>query len=259
MNDYAASRPEPPRPGYLWTNPEEALVRQHYPTQGPGLCAELLPHRGIAAIYAKARALKLTAPTHGGTHGRRFARKYPITDPIDRIITEGYRHAKARGDIKAIAARAGRPKWWVHKRAVALGLTILRIRPLEWSRPEMAILEEFGACDLKTIGAKLRAAGFTRTATAIEVQRKRAQIDTSDPDIWTARDLGQLLGVDGATVADWVRRRGLIAERKDWGSNGAYRITRRALREWLIGHHGYVDLRRVDQPWFWGLVLGGDG
>lgn len=30
-----------------------------------------------------------------------------------------------------------------------------------------------------------------------------------------------------------------------------------ALRKWLQTHHGYVDLRRVDQPWFWGLVLGG--
>ena len=250
------SRQEPRTPGYLWTTTEEALVRQHYPTKGPIYCAELLPHRGLAAIYAKAHALGLRAPTSGGTAGQRFARKYPITDEIDQIITAGYRTAKARGDIKAIAARAGRPKWWVHKRAVALGLTILRIKPLEWSRPEMAILEEFGACDVKTIGAKLRAAGFKRSATAIEVQRKRSGIDTTDPDSWTARDLGRLLGVDGVTVADWVRRRGLKADRKKWGPNGAYRIKRKALREWLQTHHGYVDLRKVDQPWFWRLVLG---
>lgn len=242
--------------GYHWTTTEEAVLREHYPTQGAQRCADLLPHRGQAAVHAKAHKLGLRAPK-GTTTGMRFAKKYPQSDQVDSIITATYRSITKRGDIKALAIRVGRPKWWVCKRAAELGLTLERIKPLPWSRAEMAVLEEFGACDCKTIARKLKDAGFSRSPTAIEVQRKRAKIDTSDPDSWTARDLGSLLGVDGATVADWIERRGLKGERKAWGPNGRFRITRRSLRAWLQENHGYVDLRKVDQPWFWGLVLGG--
>jgi hypothetical protein len=243
-------------PGYHWTTSEEAVLREHYSSRGSEHCAALLPHRGLQAIYAKARALGLRAPNIGPTTGLRFARKHKISEEIDHIITAGYRTASKRGDVKVIALQAGRPRWWVSKRAVELGLTVARIKALPWSRPEMAILQEFGACDLKTIASKLREAGFKRSPTGIEVQRKRARIDTTDPDSWTARDLASLLGVDGATVADWVARRGLKAARRPWGPNGRFRITRRALLRWLQDNHGFVNLHKVDQPWFWGLVLG---
>lgn len=242
--------------GYLWTTVEEAVVREHYATPGgPARCAELLPHRGLHAVYAKARLLGLRAP-HSGTTGKRFARKYPASAEVDRAITEGYARLTGRGALARLAQSVGRPKWWVGKRAEQLGLARTRIQPLPWSRAEVALLEEWASCTTHTIRAKLAAAGFARTTTAIGVKLKRLRFDRTDPDVWSARDLGSLLGVDGATVADWVARRGLKAERTAWGPNGKLCITRTALRKWMKAHRAYVDLRRVDQPWFWEVIFG---
>lgn len=246
--------------GYLWTTTEERTLRAVYPVEGPEKVASLLPGRSVSAVHAKASVLKVRAPaTVGATGGMRFATKYPPDDRMDQAIRAAYaRGLRERGQIKRLAEALERPKWWVCKRAVQLGCTIERVAPLPWSAPELRLLEEHAACDPWVISRKLRAAGLARTPTAVVVQLKRRQMDRTDPDAWTARDLGRLLGVDGNTVCDWVERRGLAAQRRAWGPNGRFVITRAGLRQWLREHHGYVDLRRVDQPWFWGLVLGGD-
>lgn len=246
--------------GYLWTTIEEAVLREHYSTSGPERCAEMLPHRGIAAIYSKARKLGLEAPPAiSQTAGKRFATKYPQDDRVDQLIRDSYAGGlRKRGQLKALALTVNRPKWWVAKRAVQLGCTVERMRPLPWTRSELSMLEAYAICDPKVIAAKLREAGFRRTPTAIVVQMKRQQIDRTDPDSWSATDLGRLLGVNGVTVADWIARRGLTARKVAHGHTGRSVITRRALRAWLRENHGFVDLRKVDQPWFWGLVLGGD-
>ena len=60
-----------------------------------------------------------------------------------------------------------------------------------------------------------------------------------------ADELAELLSIEhGKTVADWVERRGLKAQRKPWGPNGCYRIGRAALKAWLKDHSGHIDLRR---------------
>lgn len=243
--------------GYFWTTLEVAVLREHYvQPDGPALCAQLLPHRGQHAVYAKARSLGLRAPNIGTTTGKRFARKYPVTPEIDRLITTAYTQLRGRGAVKRLALEVGRPKWWVCKRAATLGLGRARLKEPAWSRAEVAIAEEWASCTNASIRRKLAQAGFARTDAAIGVKLKRLQLDRTDPDVWSARDLGSLLGVDGKTVADWVARRGLKAQREAWGPNGVLRITRRALRDWLKTHHAYVDLRKVDQPWFWELLLG---
>lgn len=246
--------------GYLWTTIEEAVLREHYPTAGPERCVELLPHRGLAAVYAKARVLGLRAPKLiSSTAGKRFATKYPQDDRVDSMIRESYgRGIRQRGQIKALALAVNRPKWWVINRAVAMGCTVERVRPLPWSHAEDALLEQYAVCTLRVIATKLREAGFARTPTAIAVRMKRKRIDRTDPDSWSAGDLGRLLGVNGNTVCDWIERRGLTAKKVPFGHTGRYVITRGALRAWLRQGHGFVDLRKVDQPWFWGLVLGGD-
>lgn len=251
MNDRATAAP-----GHFWTTVEVAVLRAHYAQHGgPERCAELLPHRGIRAVYAKANHLRLGAPNAATQPGKRFARKYATTAEIDQRIRDGYARMRRRGDLQRLALEVARPAWWVSKRAVTLGLTRERIRAAEWSREEVALLHEWATCVLPTIRLKLKAAGFARSETAIAVKLKRLQIDCSDPDVWTATELASLLGVNGKTVADWVHRRGLVAKLEGGGANGVFRIRRAALRAWLKDHHGHVDLRRVDQAWFWGLVL----
>lgn len=252
----AMSTRTPQRATNEWLTTEVEILRSVYPMGGAAGVHAQLPHRTLEAIRAKACALKLPC-RKGSTSGLRFARVYPQRDDIDTAIREGYMHMRAKGDIKALAARIGRPAWWVQKRASTLGVTRTNRTRIDcWTREELAILEEWAACNLNTIRRKLKAAGFVRTETAIAVKLKRLKLDREDPNRWSATALAPLLGVNPATVADWAERRGLRATRESWGPNGRLMITRKDLRNWIACCPRYIDLRRVDQPWFMDLVFG---
>jgi ribosomal protein L37E len=250
----AASRPS----GYFWATTELATLRAVYPVGGVAAAMAALPHRKRSAIYGKARQLGVNAPRQlVGTAGKRFAKKYPTTDQIDQAIRDGYATATKRGDYTAIAVRCGRPAWWVQKRAAVLGVTRTnRTRLDAWKAAEIEILEEWAHCDAKVIRQKLARAEFDRTLTAICIQIKRRKLDRTDPDKWTAPDLAGLLGVNPATIADWINRRGLAATKRTHGPHGVWVLHRRDVRAWIRANPRFVDLRRVDQPWFMDLVFG---
>lgn len=240
-----------------WRTHEVAILKQHYALHdGVRLCQQALPHRTSAAIYRKAREAGLAA-SNRGTLGKRFARRWHPSEEIDTLIREGYAHASQRGDIGRIAAKIGRPPWWVQVRAAELGVNkgLLRIKP--WTAPEIEILEQMASARPLTIAAKLRAAGFDRTATAVVVQLKRRSIDTHDPDTWQARDLAQLMGVADSTVRKWCNNNGL-KHKQPSGPTGHLYITRRNLIAWLKAGNGMrVDLRKVDRHFFLELAFGG--
>lgn len=243
-------------PSRDWRTTELATLRAVYPMGGADGVRAVLPHRTLAAIRAKASAERIRCK-RPSTQGLRFARIYPQRDDIDTAIREGYMHAKAKGDIKALAARIGRPDWWVQKRAATLGLTRTnRTRLDSWTAAELQILEDFASCTIRVLAQKLRQAGHRRTETAVAVKLKRLQIDRTDPDRWSATALAPMLGVNPATISDWIERRGLPATRMGEG-RGTLMIERRHLRGWIARNPRYIDLRRVDQPWFMELVFGG--
>lgn len=241
-----------------WRTTELAILREVYPKGGADGVRDRLPHRSLPAIRAKASAEKIKCK-RGSTSGLRFARVYPPCEQIDQAIREGYIHATGKGAIKALAERIGRPAWWVQKRGTQLGVTRTNTTRLDaWSREEMAILEDVAHLECRAICRKLKEAGFKRTPTAVEVKLKRLKLDREDPDRWTATAVAPFLGVNPATIADWVERRGLPAKRENWGPNGRLMIERKKLRTWVAKNSGFVDLRRVDQTWFkelmWGAV-----
>ena len=187
----------------------------------------------------------------------RFARKHTASEYIDQRIRDGYAAARAKGDYARLADELGRPRWWVQKRAAALGLTrTVRTRLDAWSAGELELIERWGTCTLPVIRRKLAAAGYTRTETAIAVKLKRLRIDRDDPDRWSPGDVARALGVDPATVRDWIARRGLAAVTVGRSDRARLAIERKALRGWIKLHPRYVDLRRVDQVWFMDLILG---
>lgn len=241
-----------------WLTTEMALLRSLYGTQGAAAVHQALPHRTLAAIRGKAAAEGIKG-TRKSTLGKRFARMWPQSDAVDTAIREAYIHMRAKGDIKALAKRLGRPDWWVQKRAATLGVTRTNSTRIDaWTAAEVAIVDEYAAAGLPLIANKLRAAGYSRTPTAIAIAIKRRGIDTTDPDTWTATQLGPLFGRDPKTVADWIERRGLPAKRKPWGPNGRLFVHRKDLRKWIAANPAYIDLRRIDQHWFWDVMFGAD-
>lgn len=240
---------------YFWTTTEVAALTEAYPSGGFAAAQAALPKRARTAIYGKARQLGLKAPQVPPTTGKRFARKYPQCDRIDAAIRHAYATATKRGAYSELAEHVGRPKWWVHKRAAQLGIARNGDTRVDlWTHDELQILETCASCDVTTIARKLRAAGYSRTPTAIGVKLKRLKLDRTDPDTWTAPDLASLLGVNAATVADWIARRGLPAV-KQGRHMGVWLLKRRDVRRWIAANPRWIDLRRVDQPWFMGLVF----
>lgn len=242
--------------GYFWTTTEVALLRQHYETEGAARCCELLPNRTHAAINAKAQQLQLRAPPANNS-GKRFLRLYQRDDVTDGLIREGYAAASKRGDIKVLAARLGRPAWWVQRRAAELGIARGAAKPAPWCAHQLEILERSATCTLQVIRKRLKAAGYVRTAAAIGIQLKRRAIDRTDPDVFSGTDLARVLGVGRETVTAWCTTRGLRSARNGEGARAGHRIHRRDVRAWLAQtRERFIDLRRVDQVEFWGLLFG---
>jgi hypothetical protein len=243
------------QPGSPWLTTELAVLRQHYGS-GAKVVHALLPHRTLCCIRAKASSEGIKG-NRNTTLGMRWSTNYTTRPDIDQAIREGYIHATAKGDIKRLAERLQRPAWWVQKRAAALGVTRSnRTRLDAWKPEEVAILERYAAAGLDVIATKLRQAGHSRTATAVAMQLKRRQIDRTDPDVWSATQLGPLFGVNPTTVVDWIQRRGLPAKKWGDGATNRYMVHRRDLRRWVARNANYVDHRRLDWPWFCELIFG---
>lgn len=241
--------------GTEWLTTEVATLQRLYPTQGAAGVQAELPHRTLTAIRAKASQIKLRCK-RASTSGLRFARVWPQSDAVDQAIREGYIHAKAKGDIKALAERIGRPYWWIQKRGQTLGVSRSNQTRLDaWTKAEEAIVEEWAMCNAKVIARKLKAAGFSRTETAVAIRIKRSGFDRMNPDRWSATQVAPMLGVNPKTVADWIERRGLPAVREG-GGKGTLMIERKRLRKWIAANAHRIDLRRVDQPWFCELMFG---
>lgn len=257
--DDAVATPRPARTGAQggpWLTTELSVLREHYPAGGAARVQALLPHRTLAAIREKAAGQGVRAPRMG-TLGCRFERRWPQRDDIDMAIREGYVHATQRGDIKRLAERLGRPADWVQRRAAGMGLTRTNRTRLDcWTPAELELLDTYAAARLEVIAAKLAKAGFKRTPTAVGIVLRRRKMDRTDPDVWSATQLGPLLGVNPKTVADWIDRRGLKAKKLGEGVTTRYMVHRRELRRWIPGNYHYIDPRRVDWAWFCEIVFG---
>jgi len=243
-----------------WTTREIRVLRDAYPAGGINGVIALLPHRSRSAIYQHAHALGLRCAS------RPLVRESWTLQPgMDEAITTAHQRSMKKGDVVALAKRLARPVWWVSRRARDLGLTTPRFRELPWSREELALLRETRNLRPEAVQRALRRQGFIRTATAITVQRKRQSIQR-DPhdDNYTAREVAQLLGADNTTVTRWIRL-GLLAADRDpthkptSDGRAPYRVTNKALRDFLITHPIHLNLRKLPAahtPWFVDLLAG---
>lgn len=253
--------PRPATPSRApWTTREIRVLREAYPGGGINGVIALLPHRSRSAIYQHAQALGLRCAS------RPLVRESWTLEPgMDEAITAAHQRPMQRGDVVALAKRLARPVWWVSRRARDLGLTTPRFRELPWSKEELALLRETRNLRPAAVQRALRRHGFRRTTTAIQVQRKRHQVQR-DPrdDNYTAREVAQLLGADDTTVTRWIRL-GLLAadrdptHRPDATGRAPYRVTNKALRDFITTHPIHLNLRKLPAahtPWFVDLLAG---
>ncbi len=254
-----------PRPWRAWRTSEVATLTAHYATLGPAGCVDLLPGRSYAAIATQARKLGLQAPTPitqpGGPKNLRRRWAHLFTPEFDARVRALYQQPPQRGLVRATAAALGVPRDVLFARARKLGLTVPRLKEPPWTQAEERLLEEHAHQSPSHVQQIFKRAGFTRSATAIDVRRRRLKLDKSDPDHMTARQLGAVMGVDGSTVVAWIRTHGLKARMQGTNRTGKqggdyHRIALKDVRTWMRDHPRLVDLRKVDRFWFFELALG---
>jgi hypothetical protein len=192
----------------------------------------------------------------------RSRRKYVFTNQIDELIRAIYLDrpgAKTRPGIRVLAKKVGIPHWALKKRARALGLA--RTKEKAWSEPELEILGRYAWMSDERIRLKLKAAGYSRSATGIHLKLRRMKFK-HDPGCYSANGLAQALGIDSHAVSRWIRSGHLKAKlrgtRRGEKQNGdIYLIREKDVRRFILEHPTEIDLRKVDQLWFLDLVTNG--
>jgi len=206
-------------------------------------------------------------PPNGGTsQGERASkprkRKYIFTDQIDQLVRETYLNRsrdKSRFSTRVLAKKVGIPHWALKKRAQELGLA--RTKELPWSEAELEILARHAWMSHERIRLKLKAAGYARTTTAIQLKLKRMRFK-HDASFYSAKGLADALGIDSHAVVRWIKQGHLRAStrgtaRTEQQNGDTYLIHERDVRRFILQHPTDIDLRKVDQLWFLDLITNG--
>ncbi|MEG1971330.1 MAG: helix-turn-helix domain-containing protein, partial [Burkholderiaceae bacterium] len=240
--------------GYFWTTREETALRTTYPLGGVAAAVAAIG-RSPAAIYNPAAQLGLHSPDLRGQNPGARRTRYPQHDHLDAQIRAAYAEP-SRGFVCRLADRIGRPRWWVVRRAQALGIAHNRLRAPDWTRAEEALLEEKTGLGAHALALALKRAGFPpRSATAVAVRLNRIGLSVREgklgAGLMSGNQAAALLGVMPATVCRWIEREGLPATRpRDCAPNQPFVIHERELRRWIAGHAQLINLARVDKTWF---------
>ena len=192
----------------------------------------------------------------------RCKRKYIFTDQIDQRIREIYRNhhdSKTRPGIRLLAKKVGIPHWALKKRARELGLARTKEQP--WSEPELEVLARYAWMSDERIRLKLKAVGYARTVTGINLKLKRMRFK-EDESFYSGNGLARALGIDNHTVARWIRAGHLKAkyrgtERTEQQGGDIYLIHEKDIRRFILEHPTDIDLRKVDQLWFLDVITNG--
>lgn len=190
---------------------------------------------------------------------RRKRVKWVSTPRLDDEIRRCYMaRLKSRSvpGLGALGQRTGWPRWALVKHARTLGLSYIKEMP--WSEPELRILERWAWMSDERIRLKLKAAGFTRSATAVHLKLKRMRFKSGS--WYSGSSLASAFGVDQHQVTRWIRTGLLRAQRRGTArtpqqGGDIWLITENDVIRFILGNPNAYDLRKTDQTWFLGLVL----
>lgn len=194
--------------------------------------------------------------------------RYKWTPAMDKMITSIFydRHDKRTSELPSYsqyAARLGVPKHAVIQRKRALGLIAEKKAP-PWSKEELHLLKRCSWMTANMAYKRLTKAGFKRSVSAVTLKLKRLRLSRRNREWLTARDLAEGLGIDSHKVAEWVKADLIKAKRREFEANGQEANGKGALieyvffpdhiRTFLLQHNSEIDLRKVDQVFFFDII-----
>lgn len=232
-----------------WTPAEDAIIRAHYENDG-GLpkCMELLPaHRSAGATQQRAMHLGLSRKGKS----QKWLKVAP-PDLDDKLRAAWARMNKKKGEVEAVAAELGLPRWWVSKRARKLGLTQAQRKEPPWTAAEDALMKKVPLHDPDRCAKIFREHGFQRTPTAIVVRAKRLDLSRRYTVTFSATRLGRILGLDSKTVtlrcvSGEIKASKRKTRRLAQQGGDPWSITRKDARAFVIEHLELIDFRTVDK------------
>lgn len=239
----------------FWSPAELALVRRYYPDLGPSGLAPYLPARTVQAITETARK-----------NGIHFLDEYrqqpPATAQLDAAIRRLYRNGVLEsGQMRAFCAHWKRPHQWVRMRAIQLGACQPRRRGTGWQPEEDAILAACEGRGTRYAQVRLIRAGFLgRTQPAIAQRMKYLTLVVRDGvDVYTAQEVGRLLGLEVHVPLAWIKSGKLKAKRRESASDYrtvAWEVRRADLRSFMIAYPGEWYPGRCDVYWLVDMLAG---
>jgi hypothetical protein len=199
---------------------------------------------------------------------RRGARKYKFTEAQDEMIRRIYQERRGNGATKnglptnkQYARRLGVPAHAIAARARQLELVIPQKDP-PWSDREQKFLQKNAWMTPPMIHKRMLKRGFKRTLTAVTLKYKRLRL-YSRREWLNARELSAATGEDTHKILEWVASGKLQAQKREYevakfnpGNNRQHEwvFTHKAIRKFVFAHSELIDLRKVDQLWFWDII-----
>lgn len=186
-------------------------------------------------------------------------RKYRWTPALDEVLRKDY-DGRVKDRAREIAERIGWPAWVIKKRAALLGLTSgwPECRRSWTAEEEKVLLESAGHFSAHWMARKLG-----RSETQVVLKLKRLHLSRRWQDGYTMRQLEMCFGVDHRVISKWIASGWLPDRRRDDSepnedpSRRSMCVTDADLLRFMQEHPMEFDVRRVDQFWFMGLILGG--
>lgn len=262
ITELAGALPVTPGRPTFWSEPERTIIRERYPRGGPRACKALLPFRSLAAIRQMAQAMGVRRLDGAGAPMGKA--RHRQSEAIDEAIRRAY--LGPRGSVSRLAKTLGRSRSAVRDRAQVLGLVVPVRQPHAWAPAELDILRANGAQHPNVIRLKLRAAGFERTTSAIQVRKRGLKIrQAGEGDRYTLNSLSAAFGVSREAVRAWVnkgwlyggRHRAHSAPQGTPPADGAqWRFTPAEVRRFVMENVAAVDFRKVDKFWLVDLLAG---
>lgn len=237
----------------FWTEAEKQILRDHVETKGAQYCRGLLPGRGTQGIYQMASKLGLAVKGGLGQRRQGVHKNSPELDARIREEWSALTGSNRTGEVARLADRLDVPRWWLSKRATALGLTLPRVtKEPPWSVAELELLKRVPLHDPHVASRMFREHGFLRTPSAIMVKSKRAGISCRYKETLSATAAAKILGVDAKTFTRWIIDGVIQATKRETkrlpqqGGN-PWSIERVYFRQWINDNVERIDFRKVDK------------
>jgi hypothetical protein len=174
----------------------------------------------------------------------------------DRIIRNAYQSgANCSGLVKQAAQRLGISSTSIHRRACVLGVVrFSKKTQIYWTDQETEILEKFSHQTPNWIIEKLIKAGFKRRTEhsilqklkVLGITQRQARVDAG---IYTLCELSRLSGITTRSLASYIQKGWLKAEKRNDVTQIEYIIKAADLRKFIIDYTANIDILRFDKFW----------